>query len=100
MMVARSRFQTVNEEFVVLVVDECGLLVEPAQDDVLRLVRDIKTCKPCHAGVSDSRVGTYPKVRRTACAGASAHSGQARNRAALREKALAAAYGLFQTFSS
>ncbi|SIT36710.1 hypothetical protein BN2475_90172 [Paraburkholderia ribeironis] len=99
-MIARSRLQAVNEEFVVLVVDEGGLLIEPAKDDVLRLVRDIKTCKPCHAEVSDSRVGTYPKVRRAACAGGSARRGQARNRAALREKALTTAYGLFQTFSS
>src|ERR1700761_9119205 len=99
-MVARSRFQTIDEEFVVLVVDECGLLIEPAKDDVLRLVRNIKTCKPCHAGLSDSRVGTYPKVPRTACAQAPARRGSAQNRAELREKALTGAYGLFQTFSS
>ena len=99
-MIARSRFQAVDEEFVVLVVDERRLLIESAEDDVLRLVRNIKTCKPCHAEVSDSRVGTYPKVREAACAAGSARRGQARKRARLREKALIAAYGEFQTLWS
>ena len=63
------------------------------EDDVLRLVRNIKTCKPCHAEVSDSRVGTYPKVRGAACAGGSTRRGQARKRARLREKTLTGAYG-------
>ncbi len=75
MMVARSRFQAVDEKLVVLVVDKCGLLIESTEDDVLRLVRNIKTCKPCHAGVSNSRVGTYPKVQTTARARGSAQRG-------------------------
>ncbi len=64
-MVAGSRLQTIDEELVILIVDECGLLIESAQDDVLRLVGDIETCEPCHAGVSNSRVGIYPKVRKS-----------------------------------
>ena len=99
-MVAGSRLQTIDEELVILIVDKCGLLIEPAQDDVLRLVGDIKTCEPCHAGVSNSRVGIYPKVRKAAWALGSARRGLARNRPALREKALTAAYGLFQTLWS
>ena len=43
-MITRCRLEAIDEELVVLVVDECGLLVESAQDHVLRLVGDIKTC--------------------------------------------------------
>ncbi len=48
-MVAGSRLQTIDEELVILIVDKCGLLIESAKDDVLRLVRDIRDVRavPC-----------------------------------------------------
>jgi hypothetical protein len=62
---ARRCLQAVDEQFVVLVVDESGLLIQSAQNHMLRLVRNIKTCKPCHARFS-WYVGEYPHARQAA----------------------------------
>jgi len=43
-MIARRGLQTIDEKFVVLVVDERGLLIQAAQDHVLRLIGNVKSC--------------------------------------------------------
>lgn len=43
-MIARGGLQAIDEEFVVLVVDERGLLIQAAQYHVLRLVGNVESC--------------------------------------------------------
>ncbi|MDR8851545.1 hypothetical protein FEP99_04574 [Burkholderia pseudomultivorans] len=44
MVIARGGLQAVDEEFVVLVVNERGLLIQAAQYHVLRLVGNVESC--------------------------------------------------------
>ncbi|MDR8762118.1 hypothetical protein FEP90_03817 [Burkholderia multivorans] len=43
-MIACGGLQTIDEEFVVLVVNERGLLIQAAQYHVLRLVGYVESC--------------------------------------------------------
>jgi hypothetical protein len=55
MVVAGGRSEAFDEKLVVRSFDESGLLVETAQDDMLRLFWNVESCKPCHAGFSVGR---------------------------------------------
>src|ERR1700740_1865629 len=100
MVIARSRLQAIDEQFVILVVDECGLLVESAQDHVLRLVGGIKTGKPCHAGLSKVALVHTRRSEKLRRRGLTRQAGLPENGIKPRQNALAGAYGLFETLWS